>query len=116
MKKLLSMLLVMTLVLSMAACGKTENTNESLAPSGSEESVESPAQEESSEENPSDESTSEEPSDQEASASDDSAEDAAHYPITLTDQAGREVTITEEPQKLVSGYYISSSLLIALNL
>ncbi|MBD5460756.1 MAG: ABC transporter substrate-binding protein [Lachnospiraceae bacterium] len=38
------------------------------------------------------------------------------YPITLTDQAGREVTIAEEPQKLVSGYYISTSLLIALDL
>lgn len=40
----------------------------------------------------------------------------AHYPITLTDQAGREVTIQKEPQKLVSGYYISTSLLIALDL
>lgn len=40
----------------------------------------------------------------------------ANYPITLTDQAGREVIIEKEPQKLVSGYYISTSLLIALNL
>ena len=41
---------------------------------------------------------------------------ASHYPVTLTDQAGREVTIETEPQRLVSGYYISSSLLIALDL
>ena len=41
---------------------------------------------------------------------------AAHYPITVTDHAGREVVIEEEPQKLVSGYYISTSLLIALDL
>ena len=38
------------------------------------------------------------------------------YPITVTDQAGREVTIESEPEKLVSGYYISTSLLIALDL
>lgn len=44
------------------------------------------------------------------------AEAATEYPVTLVDQAGREVTIEEEPQKLVSGYYISSSLLIALDM
>lgn len=38
------------------------------------------------------------------------------YPLTLTDQSGRTVTIEEEPQKLVSGYYISTSALIALDL
>ena len=41
---------------------------------------------------------------------------AAHYPVTVTDQAGRTVTIEDEPEKLVSGYYISTSLLIALEL
>lgn len=44
------------------------------------------------------------------------AEAETEYPVTLIDQAGREVTIEEEPQKLVSGYYISSSLLIALDM
>lgn len=39
-----------------------------------------------------------------------------NYPLTLTDHAGREVVIEDEPQKLVSGYYISTSLLIALDL
>ena len=38
------------------------------------------------------------------------------YPITVVDHTGREVTIEKEPQKLVSGYYISTSLLIALGL
>ena len=42
--------------------------------------------------------------------------ETAHYPVTVTDHAGREVVIEEEPQKLVSGYYISTSLLIALDL
>ena len=37
------------------------------------------------------------------------------YPVTVTDQAGRTVTIEEEPQSIVSGYYISTSLLIALD-
>lgn len=36
--------------------------------------------------------------------------------LTLADQAGREVTIEEEPQRIVSGYYISTSACIALGL
>ena len=43
-------------------------------------------------------------------------ESASAYPITVTDQAGRTVTIEKEPQKLVSGYYISTSAIIALDL
>lgn len=42
--------------------------------------------------------------------------EVSHYPVTVTDQADREVTIEEKPEKLVSGYYISTSLLIALDL
>lgn len=38
------------------------------------------------------------------------------YPLTVTDQAGRVVTINQEPTRLVSGYYISTSVLIALEL
>lgn len=40
----------------------------------------------------------------------------AAYPLTVTDQLGRSVTIEEKPENLVSGYYISTSLLIALGL
>ncbi|MDR0649086.1 MAG: ABC transporter substrate-binding protein [Synergistaceae bacterium] len=36
--------------------------------------------------------------------------------ITVTDQAGREVTINGLPDRIVSGYYISSSTCIALGL
>ena len=36
------------------------------------------------------------------------------YPLTLTDQAGRTVTLEDQPERIVSGYYISTSLLIAL--
>ena len=41
---------------------------------------------------------------------------AEGFPVTLTDHAGREVTIEAQPERLVSGYYISSSALIALDL
>lgn len=41
---------------------------------------------------------------------------AEGYPVTVMDQAGREVTIEQKPERLVSGYYISTSLLIALGL
>lgn len=40
----------------------------------------------------------------------------APYPVILTDQAGRSVTIDSEPQRIVSGYYISTSILLALGL
>ena len=45
-----------------------------------------------------------------------SAAYAVEYPVTVTDHAGREVVIEETPERLVSGYYISTSLLIALDL
>ena len=41
---------------------------------------------------------------------------AENWPVTVMDQAGREVTIEQAPEKLVSGYYISTSVLIALGL
>ena len=43
------------------------------------------------------------------------AETSGSYPLTLTDQTGREVIIEKEPESIVSGYYISTSLLIALD-
>ena len=36
------------------------------------------------------------------------------YPVTITDHAGREVTIEEEPETIISGYYITTSMLIGL--
>lgn len=38
------------------------------------------------------------------------------YPLTVTDQIGNEVTINEMPERIVSGYYISSSTCLALGL
>ena len=43
-------------------------------------------------------------------------ETAAYYPVTVTDCTGREVVIEKAPERLISGYYIPSSLVIALDL
>lgn len=36
------------------------------------------------------------------------------FPVSVTDQAGREVIIAQEPETIVCGYYIATSMLIAL--
>ena len=41
---------------------------------------------------------------------------AAQFPVTITDHLGRTVEITSMPETIVSGYYISTSLLIALGI
>lgn len=92
MKKLIALLLALSMVLSFAACGQTGKTEET-APETSGPAVTAAG-----------ESTPE------------TTAAPSHYPIAVTDHAGREVVIEEEPQKLVSGYYISTSLLIALDL
>ena len=104
MKKILSLLLALSLALSVTACGERQPLDSSTGSSSPETT---------SLENSRESSISSIHSEESASGA---VENEAHYPITLTDQAGREVTIEEEPQKLVSGYYISTSLLIALNL
>ena len=89
MKKLVSMLLVLTMLLSFAACGQTNKPAETT-PATTVPATEAPVPE--------------------------TTVAISHYPVTVTDHAGREVVIEEEPQRLVSGYYISTSLLIALDL
>lgn len=44
------------------------------------------------------------------------SESEASFPVTVTDHLGRTVTIEKEPERIVSGYYISSSALISLGL
>lgn len=43
-------------------------------------------------------------------------ENTAAYPVTVEDQAGTEVTIQKEPERIASGYYISTSACIAMGL
>lgn len=47
-------------------------------------------------------------------ATSSAADNEVTYPVTITDQAGREVVIEKEPQTIVSGYYIATSILISL--
>lgn len=42
--------------------------------------------------------------------------ETANYPVTITDHLNRQVEFSEKPARIVSGYYITSSLLIALGL
>ena len=78
MKKMISLLLALVMVLSMTACSQSLNPP--------------------------------------IVSAEESAPSTGYYPITVTDQAGREVTIEKEPQRIITAYYITSSLLIALDL
>lgn len=51
---------------------------------------------------------------QQETVSDDKEGTETLYPITVTDQLGRAVEIKQEPKRIISAYYITSSLLIAL--
>lgn len=97
-KKYLSLLLICSLLLSLAGC----NTSSKPADTGTTASSEATS-----------ELSSEAASDD---VSTEAAEKETSYPVTVTDQADRTVTIEKEPAKIVSGYYIPSSLLIALGL
>ena len=87
MKRIANLLLPLLLLLSAAACGQTGTQSPDVSAAGSR-----PAQS--------------------GSAEDPSVPD--RYPMTLTDQAGRTVTLQKEPERIVSGYYVSTSMLIAL--
>lgn len=110
MKKFLLSLSVFAMAVSLAACGgndvtvPAETAAESVSQVSSEESRET-ATEPVKEEEETKESVIDVPE-----------EKGVTYPVTVTDQAGREIVIEKEPETLVSGYYISSSLLIALDL
>lgn len=110
-KKHLSIILIYAMLAVLTACGTdSATTTQSTTESTTAVSVsESASSEEASEEISSEELSSEE------SSTEADAEQTV-YPVTVTDQAGREVTIEKEPSSIVSGYYISSSLLIALGL
>lgn len=87
-KRVLSLILAAAMALSLAACSNQGSASSGSAASQSGSSVSSQA--------------------------DSSTQSEAAFPVTVTDAAGREVTIEEEPEKLVSGYYITTSMLIAL--
>ena len=100
MKKPLSLLLAFAMALSLAACGAQPDASGS-GPASQPEAVSEPA--------------SDTPEAADPTAQPDGASETS-YPVTVTDQAGRQVTIESQPETLVSGYYITTSLLIALGL
>lgn len=110
-KKHLSIILICTMLAVLTACG-TDNTT--TTQSTTESTTTASVSETTSSEDTSEDVSSEELSSEESSTEADAEQTV--YPVTVTDQAGREVTIEKEPSSIVSGYYISSSLLIALGL
>ena len=88
------------MALSLAACGAQPDASGS-EPDSQPEAVSEPA--------------SDTPEAADPTAQPDGASETS-YPVTVTDQAGRQVTIESQPETLVSGYYITTSLLIALGL
>ena len=87
MKRYLALLLSLAMIFSMIGCAQTGGEAADTTDPETEETQNAPAEEAT----------------------------GVTYPVTVTDQAGRTVTIEEEPQSIVSGYYISTSLLIALD-
>lgn len=88
--KSIALALSAAMVLSLTACGQSASQSQSAAPASSSQSQA-----------------------QSQSASAPAAVEEV-MPVTLTDAAGRQVTIETEPETLVSGYYITTSMLIAL--
>lgn len=77
MKKTISLLLALAMLVSLAACGRSDTAAQTTVATEPE---------------------------------------SGYYPVTITDQAGRQVTIEKEPQRLISSYYITTSLIMALGL
>lgn len=100
-KKLSALLLALALSVSTTACG----SNTTAATTAAETTAA--------------ETTAEAASTAETTAAETTAakaEQEISYPVTVTDHLGREVMIEKQPESLVSGYYISTSLMIALDL
>lgn len=104
MRRLLPLLLILAMVLSMAACAKEAPAGQTpTAPSSQGEPAAAP---------------DETPIPIEEAVPDIQLtftfDGPISYPLTVTDQAGREVTIPQEPQRIISGCYMTTSLMLAL--
>lgn len=105
-KKHVALILISLMLLSLIGCGKPASTDTTTT---TETAVtEAPAASISDAATTADSTP--------ADASEEGSDAQTVYPVTVTDQAGREVTIEKEPESIVSGYYISTSLLLALGL
>jgi iron complex transport system substrate-binding protein len=106
-KKLIQLTLIVFSIMLLTACAKqsTEVSQSTPTPVAQKEESEPAA----------------EPTEQPVDTKDQTTEvtepaTASHYPVTITDHLNRTVTIEKVPERIVSGYYISTSALIALGL
>ena len=97
-KKLSALLLALALSVNTTACGNSTASTTTAAETAAEVTTEA---------------ASESAAETSAATGD---EMTVAYPVTITDHLGREVTIEKQPESFVSGYYISTSLMIALGL
>lgn len=98
-RKILSLVMAVLMLLALAACGAPAQQEAQPTPSAAVESsapTEAPAATEAPTAQPTD--------------------TGVGAPAMVTDHAGRTITVEQPPQRIVSGYYISSSLCIALGL
>jgi iron complex transport system substrate-binding protein len=105
-KKHVALILISLMLLSLIGCGKPASTDTTTTTEAAV--TEAPAASISDAATTADSTP--------ADASEEGSDAQTVYPVTVTDQAGREVTIEKEPESIVSGYYISTSLLLALGL
>ena len=110
-KKVIPLLLTIFIVLFVTACTKASSDALQNQQKGNNETIEDDKKANDS---------SEEISAKDAEISDEKKEalpdSELKYPVTVTDQLGRTVTIENAPERMVSGYYISTSALISLGL
>lgn len=110
MKRGISRIIALSLAGALTACGhNSAGSNTAAAKAAAETKPHGISVQESMIQ----ETAVQEAASQEAASRNTTARSA--YPVAVTDQLGREVTIEEAPERIVSGYYISTSLLLALN-
>lgn len=104
MKKILSVLLVVTMIFTMVGCGQADAGAAAPAASGTTEASQEAVQTEPAETAVSEESVE----------ANEVTEEAAVFPVTVTDDAGREVTIEEKPQRIATTYTTTLNFAAAL--
>lgn len=109
-------MIIFVLVMTMTSCGNNaeKNVRNQEAAIVNETVTEVPSESEALEDNTQSQVQDLENAD---NIEDDNSQDESdYYPITFTDMDNRLVTIEKEPEKIVSPYYISTSMIIALDL
>lgn len=111
-----ALMIIFVLVMTMTACGNNaeKNVQNQEAAIVTETVTEVPSESEALDDNTQSQVQDLENAD---NIEDDNSQDESdYYPITFTDMDNRLVTIEKEPEKIVSPYYISTSMIIALDL